>query len=231
MEIIAIGDVHGRDYWKYLPETHSFDQLIILGDYFDAFDITGKEQIRNFEEIIAFKESYPDKVVLLFGNHDFHYLPAAREINETYSGYQDKYAYQISFLLQEHMNLLQMSYKWENYLFTHAGVTNTWLKNAGYDGEEIDMFINDLFKHKPRSFLFNGTDPHGDNVTQSPIWVRPGSLRKNAYDYEHIKQIVGHTPMEKLEVAADRFFFIDTMGSSREYLILNEGGVRVDKVI
>jgi hypothetical protein len=231
MKIIAIGDVHGRDHWKYVIEIHNFDKLVLLGDYFDSFDVSAQEQIKNFQEIIAYKEAYPDKVILLIGNHDFHYLPVARSVNEAYSGYQDKYAYQISFLLQEHMNLLQMCYKWEEYLFTHAGVTNTWLRNVGYKGEEIDVFINELFRNKPSSFFFSGSDPYGDNVTQSPIWVRPGSLKKNAFDYEHLKQVVGHTQMRKLEIVADRYFFIDTMGASREYMILNEGGVRVEQVL
>ena len=134
MDIIAMGDVHGRDLWKYVTKVHSFDKLILLGDYFDFFDFKLKEQIRNFEEIVAFKEAYPEKVVLLIGNHDFHYMPAARAVNETYSGYQDWYSFQISYLLQEHINLLQVCYKWEYYLFTHAGVTNIWLKKAGYAG-------------------------------------------------------------------------------------------------
>lgn len=63
---------------------------------------------------------------------------------------------------------------------------------------------------------------------QSPIWVRPGSLRKDAFDYEHTKQVVGHTQMRKLEIETERYFFIDTMGSKREYLILNEEGFRVE---
>jgi predicted phosphodiesterase len=231
MEIVAMGDVHGRSFWKLVANTVSFDKLILIGDYFDSFDISAQDQIRNFQEIIAFKKAYPDKMILLIGNHDFHYLPVARSVNEVYSGYQDRYAYPISFLLQEHMHLLQMCYKWEHYLFTHAGVTNTWLQNVGYKGEEIDVFINELFRYKPSSFFFTGNDPYGDDVTQSPIWVRPGSLQKDAYDYEHTKQVVGHTQRRTLEVEVDRFFYIDTMGSTREYLILHEEGFRVEKVI
>ena len=62
-----MGDVHGRSYWKLLANTKSFDKLILIGDYFDSYDIDAKEQIRNFEEIVAFKEAYPDKMVLLTG--------------------------------------------------------------------------------------------------------------------------------------------------------------------
>lgn len=34
MQIIAIGDVHGRDTWKEI-EDHDADQLIFIGDYVD----------------------------------------------------------------------------------------------------------------------------------------------------------------------------------------------------
>lgn len=63
MEVIAIGDVHGRSFWKLVANTKRFDRLVILGDYFDSFNISAQEQIRNFQEIITFKEAYPEKVV------------------------------------------------------------------------------------------------------------------------------------------------------------------------
>lgn len=230
MKIIALGDTHGRNYWKSVADTHSFDQLVFIGDYFDSFDITATEQISNFLDIVAYKRANPDSVILLFGNHDFHYLPVAREANETFSGFQDRLAFQIGHLIQENLDIMQMCYKWKNYLFTHAGVTHSWLNNAGYKEGEVDVFINDLFKYKPAQFFFNGWDPYGDNVTQSPVWVRPRSLKKNAFNYETIKQVVGHTRVEKLEIVKERYFFIDTMDSSREYLIIEDGKVSVGKI-
>jgi len=123
-----------------------------------------------------------------------------------------------------------MCYQWENYLFTHAGVTHTWLSNAGYEGEAVESFINDLFRYKPDKFFFDGWDPHGNNVTQSPIWVRPPSLKKNAYRYETLRQVVGHTRMPHLDIIKDRYFFIDTMDGSKEYLILEDGLPRLGTV-
>jgi predicted phosphodiesterase len=227
---MAMGDVHGRNTWKGLVNTQKFDKLVLLGDYFDSFDINAQEQMDNFRDIIAFKQTNPDKVVLLIGNHDFHYLPIAMTINETYSGFQLRYAFAISQLIEEHKHLLQMCYQWENYLFTHAGITHTWLHNAGYNGESVDVFINELFQYQPRRFFFNGNDPYGDNVTQSPIWVRPASLKKNAYKYETVKQVVGHTTVKKLEIVKDQFYFIDTMGTSKEYFIVEDGNVIIKKV-
>lgn len=227
MKIIAIGDVHGRNFWKAIAHEQAYDKLVIIGDYFDSLTISAAEQLYNFMEIIAFKKANPEKVTLLIGNHDFHYLPAAMEMNETYSGFQDRHAFRISYLFQENLHQFSMCYQWENYLFTHAGVTHTWLDNAGYDGEPVNVFINDLFKHQPLAFFFNGTDPYGDNVTQSPIWVRPDSLKKNAFKYETIRQVVGHTTHQEITIVKNRFFFIDTQGTSGEYLVIEDGKVRV----
>lgn len=231
MKIIAVGDVHGRSFWKLIASAQAFDKLVILGDYFDSFDISASEQMNNFIELVTYKRANPDKVVLLIGNHDFHYLPVAMAAFEVYTGFQQRFAFQISQLLEENKNLLQMCYKWENYLFTHAGVTHAWLNDVGHCEEEIDVFINELFKYQPLSFFFNGSDPYGDDVTQSPVWVRPASLKKNAYKYETIKQVVGHTTVIKLEIMKGRFFFVDTMGTSKEYLILDDGRVSIGKVI
>lgn len=230
MKIIALGDIHGRSRWEKIASGQTCDKLVFLGDYFDSFTIPGEEQIRNFQKIVAYKEANPDKVVLLTGNHDNHYLPVARSINETYSGFQNRYAHLISPLLQQHSDLLQVCYRWEDYLFTHAGVTDTWLNGTGYKGEEMEAYINELFRYKPQKFLFNGSDPYGDDVTQSPLWVRPQSLKKDAVGPQKLRQVVGHTSMKTLHTVDERFFFIDTLGTSGQYLVIKDGGVGIEKI-
>jgi predicted phosphodiesterase len=233
MKIIALGDTHGRDYWKQIVNTQTFDKIVFIGDYFDSFDIDGQVQINNFLDIIEFKKANPEKVVLLVGNHDFHYMPIATSIGEYYSGFQSSLSHQISYLLQEHKSYLQMAYKYNNFLFTHAGVTNTWLKQTmglhktdetDFLGIPVDEYINDVWKYSPKHFYFNGRDPYGDDVTQSPIWVRPDSLNEDAFAATHV---VGHTRQERIGKEATRFlnggegFFIDTLGSSKEYLLID----------
>jgi len=86
VRIIALGDTHGRTDWKQIISNEKFDKVVFMGDYFDTYeDISPEQQKENFKDIIAYKKANMNKVVLLFGNHDFHYL---RNINETYSGYQ-----------------------------------------------------------------------------------------------------------------------------------------------
>ena len=73
--MLVIPDIHGRSFWKKVVEEHfnEASKIIFLGDYLDPYigweDITRKQAIANFDEIIKFKSDNNDKVVLLLGNH------------------------------------------------------------------------------------------------------------------------------------------------------------------
>ena len=87
MKLIALGDTHGRTLWKQIVEKNQdADKIVFIGDYFDTHDnVSVDQQIENFKDIIEFKKNNMEKVVLLLGNHDFHYLNGAQE---KYSGFQ-----------------------------------------------------------------------------------------------------------------------------------------------
>ncbi len=91
---IAIGDIHGRDTWKPIvnSEIDNVDRIIFVGDYFDSFHIPMQTQISNFLDILELKRKYPDRVVLLIGNHDYHYM---RSVKQTYSGFNSVYSLQV----------------------------------------------------------------------------------------------------------------------------------------
>jgi len=218
MRIIALGDTHGRNNWEKIIQKEKFDKVIFIGDYFDSYDISAEQQKQNFKNIIAYKKANINKVVLLFGNHDFHYL---RTTDEQYSGYQKLHKIDIQELLHFAIdqNLLQMCFSWENLLFSHAGVTKTWCDNNFVQKQFVEQSINDLFKFKPNCFKFTSgrnRSFYGDDVEQSPIWVRPNSLLKDRI--EGFIQVVGHTTQNKL-VITDDVILIDTLGTSGEYLI------------
>lgn len=61
---------------------------------------------------------------------------------------------------------------------------------------------------------------YGDDVEQSPVWVRPDSLLKDRLDTW--AQVVGYTVQDSL-VLSGEVFFIDTLGTSGEYLIWEDG--------
>lgn len=198
-KITTIGDIHGLSDWKQIiinnPDS---DLYIFMGDYFDSFHISITEQINNFLDIVEFKNSKPDNVILLMGNHDYHYT----DYNDsTYSGFNDNLYYQINVKLKQLIkdNTIVMAHKINNYLFTHAGVTKTWCKNNNIDTSDIVNSLNDYLLFKPSVFNFQMGDkfsPYGDDITQGPLWVRPYSLFSDCLDYIHI---VGHTQTNEVK--------------------------------
>ncbi len=222
MKIIAIGDIHGRNSWYQIVHSNEYDKVIFVGDYFDSREnIPTLDQIHNFNNLITFKKENPEKVVLLFGNHDFHYLTSA---DEQYSGYQYWSRFDIVSVLNNAIQerLVQMVHIHEKFLFCHAGLTKTWLKNTGHEDEPIEDYINDLFFYQPKHFRFkagSNASEIGDDITQSPIWVRPGSLVRDSV--EGFVQVVGHTPQSRLRINPEHIF-IDTLGTSGEYLFIQD---------
>lgn len=229
MKIIALGDIHGRSIWKSIVENETFDKVVFIGDYFDSKEgISGKDQRKNFQEIIHFKKSNPENVVLLIGNHDYHYL---KYVYQSYSGFQAFEQPTIQELLENALSedLLQICYKSEKFLFTHAGVTKVWYSNTFQrvftDNEKIESDLNNLFQSNRRTFGFiEGSDWSwtGDSEYQSPIWVRPKSLMLNKID--GFVQIVGHTIKYAIE-NINEVVFIDTLGTSSEYLVIDNGTI------
>lgn len=222
MTTIVLGDTHGRDAWKKIVNTEEFDRIIFIGDYFDSYDIPFEKQGNNFLDIIEYKKSGEKEVILLFGNHDYHYLPG---IYEHYSGFQHLNGPTIGIMLKDNLKELSMAYTFNNILFTHAGVTNTFLKNNEWGGESLVGWLNDLFHFKPLSFFFNGWNPYGDDISQSPIWVRPRSLMQDSKSLGLI-QIVGHTQQNQIDIkgksTGGKYYFIDTLGTSKEFLIITD---------
>lgn len=229
MKILALGDTHGRNDWEKIVYKEKYDKIIFLGDYFDSKEkIKIEEQKSNFLNIISFKKNNYDSVILLIGNHDFHYLD---NVSENYSQYQHKNCKLINKLLQESLeeNLLQICYIYKDIAFTHAGITKTWCKNNEIDMNFIEKSVNDLFlKYKSRFMFTPGKNfsHFGDDVEQSPLWVRPNSLLLDKI--ENFYQVVGHTMMNTL-LYEDCVYFVDTMGTTKEYLVIDNGKFIINK--
>jgi hypothetical protein len=211
---LAIGDVHGRPFWKhYLDE--DFAVFYFTGDYFDSFDISFSRQYKNFVEICkaARKDS---RIKLCLGNHDYHYLRGVH--NQQYSGFQDLHYEKIGAVLEENIDLLAVVYVTEdNYIISHAGVTAWFLDSI--DGKKPED-INGAFIRDRNILNFNGYNIFGDDVTQSPIWIRPDSLQSDPLP--GYNQIAGHTPVEfitekELNGGKNRLVLIDTHDTESIY--------------
>ena len=215
-KILIIPDVHGRTFWKKAYElVNIVDKVVFLGDYLDSYsheNISPLNTINNFEEIIAFKKKYHDKVILLLGNHDLHYWPkfktwwGCRRIDSSFD--------YISKLFLDNINLFQISYKLDKYLFTHAGVLNGWLKLINGDKKIGDSTYAELMEFpQPSITLDNLNDlleiPYGLDMLFMVSRERGGNFEYGsclwADVYEHlytfgdtipdIYQIFAHTMM------------------------------------
>lgn len=225
MKTLVIGDIHGKDVWKGIVNL-PHDKIVFVGDYFDSFDIPFQKQYQNFLAILEFKKANPDKVVLLVGNHDYHYLGYSPE--DRYSGYQEVYAGPIGELLRDAVSKgqLQMCTVEEGgVLISHAGVTKTWCEFAHIDLNNLEGSINKCFMFTPQMFKFmkyQGADGTGDNVYQSPIWVRPKSLCSDKIP--DTTQVVGHTKFKEI-ISNNDIIFVDVLDSTNEYLELEDGKI------
>jgi len=242
-KIIAVGDTHGRSDWKYITSSQTWDKVIFIGDYFDTHEAISPElQMINFREICQFKEKEGDKVVLLIGNHDYHYMPG---VEEHYSGYNGGAAPSIMHLLSAYKDLLKMAHAEGDILFSHAGVGETWFNNNIPEIEEewsagyIADAVNDVWKYKPLSFKFTGIyDNTGDEVGQTPVWIRPAALLEDTRNMRKagVIQIVGHTRVWKINIEGSKkntggkLFLIDTLETSGEYLIIEDNIFKTGKI-
>jgi hypothetical protein len=206
---LAIGDIHGRDYWKnHLDE--DFTEFYFTGDYFDSSDVSFLRQLANFRELCETARADP-RIKLCLGNHDYHYL--GRIFHQEYSGYQHKNKWYIYDILEKNMELLNIVYLTpDRYLISHAGVSATFLRKIGAAAAEG---INEAFAKDRNILTFDGRNIYGDDVTQSPIWIRPRSLERDPAAGYH--QIVGHTPVKaikesrvKQDQAEIKLVYIDT---------------------
>ena len=213
------------------------DRVIFIGDYFDSFDIKGEEQLNNFLDIIEYKKSSGKEVITLIGNHDHHYYPGIGDTGT--SGYQKIFRHQIEPVIDANKEHLQMAYQMDEFLFSHAGVSSVFMDEVfGVNGWKVETIVEDLnemFKYRPGVFSFNGLDPYGDDQYQTPIWIRPRSLmraNRNTLRTRFI-QVVGHTSVKKLDLVGaekafgNRYYLIDCLGTSGEYLVIQDGDLTV----
>jgi hypothetical protein len=244
MKTIFIGDIHGCTIWKDIVIKENADRVIFIGDYFDSFYIPGIDQIHNFKEIVEYKKTSGKEVILLVGNHDFHYM----NVSEAYSGFQLDLKFDIEMVLKENMKHLQMAYSFDKFLCTHAGVSpvfmDRWFKNT-WNCDNLVEKLNETFTYNPFIFRFNrwdlkSLDLCGDDVIQSPIWIHIKSLllsnkkrRKDSIKDRFI-QIVGHTQIKSIDIKAtdksmgSKYYMIDAL-PSKQYLIY-DGELKVGTI-
>lgn len=233
MKIVTIGDIHGRKNWKEIVKKNPDSKFIFIADYLDTYrseDIDDLDAIENFQDIIDFKISNPKNVILLIGNHDAQYIFGPK-FATTRRMYQ--YYYEISDIFAFHKNLFQMAYQKGNHLWTHAGVTNGWLKesysqlvNYGLknDFSNFADTLNSASKDSNGLKIFDKVSLYrgGFDRFGSPIWADIEELNLDMLNNCH--QIVGHNKVSNIYTIGDQntsVTFTDCLFARTEGYILN----------
>jgi len=199
MRILTIGDLHGLDCWKKVsPE--NYDLIVFVGDYVDSFTVSDEDILRNFREIIQFRLDWPEKIVLLLGNHEIGY------INPYYrcSGYRYTLEAEVRAIYKKHSQLFRVAHQWENYLWTHAGIQQEYyrkniLPKVIDSDENLAATLQRLFSEKYAPLFEVGYERGGmRNEIGGPFWIDRHALVKNPL--QGFDQVVGHTPVKKIEI-------------------------------
>jgi len=229
VDILSISDIHGRYMWRNAPLDDA-DHVVFLGDYVDSMLYDDDEVISNLEAIIRYKKKNRDRVTLLVGNHDIQYLyyplyPC--------SGFNPAVQPTLSKLFRENQNLFQVAYQQGSVLYTHAGVSATWLSRLlSHTGQserilgptdDLAGFLNDLYQHAiMREYLFEvGPKRGGVAPTGGPVWADRTETSGDLLAGFH--QVVGHTPTPVFQTIGNEtasITYTDVLGTKTDFFRL-----------
>jgi hypothetical protein len=232
MTAFVVGDIHGEDWWKTeifgakdLFESlrtgdesmyknfkfliQDWNKIIFVGDYVDSFHVSTPDMIDNLKDIILFARAFPEKVVLLLGNHDIQYIHTQYRC----SGFRAEAYFDFTELFRDNADLFKAAYLHGPYLITHAGVTDRFwnicehqlnksrdLYNYLDPNNNIADHLNFLYSSNFQPLFYVGQARGGSSFYPGIFWADKRELTKDPL--EGYSQIVGHTHIKKKEIIA-----------------------------
>ena len=197
MRILVFGDLHGENRWQHhVEEINKYDYVIFMGDYMDSFTHMDVELIENLNNIINFKANYPNKVILLLGNHDNQYI--FPDYPETKcSGFRSHLLIRAKNRYKNNINLFDVAFQTEDILFTHGGLLKVHYDalnriNQKKDNQRYDDYLRDFFREKPRAMFCISALRGGDDSHSGIFWADWRELTAEKESLP-INQVVGHT--------------------------------------
>jgi len=226
---IVFGDIHGLDFWKKSVEQNPDADFIFLGDYLDPYsDIPNKVLVDNLREIIKLKKLRPDNVVLLFANHDLHYI--TDEIANA-GRYNYEIAHVVAKLFEDNKNIFQYAYQKGKTIFTHAGITNAWFREdfKGDPNKNIAEQLNNPTPKQLKALYQCGRGRGGSHKNSGIFWADICELAEDPL--ENYWQIVGHSQVEEITVFRNKekgtkVIFCDSMSIEEKSYVVKSFGKR-----
>lgn len=215
-KVMVVPDVHGRTFWK---DALTFDgPVVFLGDYLDPypfeFDPEGEleewfdgnkvrlrmkgpgyknEAVENFGEILEFARANRERVRLLYGNHDVHYIMRGFDSSRRDS----MRAAEIAGMFDAYADLFSRCALIGNLLLSHAGMSVEWLGKMGIlcgsrsDIEHLPQTVEAL---PWKSLMMTSPQRGGWDEMSGPMWLDYHEIEcRRATMPEEVAQVFGHT--------------------------------------
>lgn len=227
MRILAIGDIHGKDVWKQAIDKVEADCFVFIGDYVNAKQWIGDTgATENLKQIIDFKRRNTSRVHLLIGNHDLLFL---REV----SAFRKLFFPVMYKVYRENADCFRVAFQYDNFLFSHAGLTNAWndrhrdvINNAGQRAADA---LNSVYESDRSAILFEkGRSRGGAFAEGSPIFADKMETERDPLS--GYTQIVGHTkvpaPVSK-SVNNGTVIYIDCLNSVHRFVMIDHNCPRI----
>lgn len=231
-KILVCGDLHTKIHIldRVIEQSKDYDRVIFLGDYVDEWNASPDASFNLLRRLINFKKENEDKVVLCYGNHDASYAFGG---NFRCSGFNPITKMLVEDLFLKNQELFNVSYEEADILFTHAGLTNGWVKDNKLEGHDAKSY-SEALEHAFRNRGVDDTSNHifkalstaggarGGIHSPSPLWADYTELIADSVP--HITQVVGHTPSRSVlnhtvtngDGTKHNLFFCDTHSLYRD---------------
>lgn len=197
MKVLVIPDIHLKP-WMF-EQAGEFMRLGVAEQAVCLMDIADDWQqqwnldlyIQTYDAAIAFAKAFPE-MLWCYGNHDVSYQWNRRE-----TGYSKIAPWTVNEklrILQESIpDRKQLAYihRIDDVLFMHGGLTQLFVEMHVSESSRMDT--NKMIEE------INGLGSSEMWNDLSPIWHRPQYSHLEMYGDGKFLQVVGHTPVEKIQ--------------------------------
>ena len=170
---IICGDIHGnvekvKAFLAHKPD----EEHVALGDYLDSYTESVGRQIETLQLLMS------SNAVLLWGNHDLHYLKTPLF---QFPGFNSDHAQEYQEILETNKNRFKAAYVVDNWLCTHSGVNRILAKDLSvYE-------LESLFCEEWQLYLLDRGRGYRFKSIFTFDFMGEGSLAPDS-----IKQVFGH---------------------------------------
>ena len=260
MSTLVIGDGHNK-WWQLcsqidgLIKKNGVTRVVLLGDLVNDWNSTARSELAEIRALHHWINDSAIRVDALVGNHDVYYLldahdhrPETEKIRECSPGHHYELRGEIKALFESLRRPLRMAATLRTgsneWLLTHAGVTQTWYEthladpsglgfmdssssiasstgNVVSSAANVANALNEMLSERNWDDLYSVGVERGGDAVPGPLWAD----RKELIDdpLKNVPQIVGHTPVDTVSVWKARdldrsvwpLMFCDTISTMR----------------